>query len=305
MNGVPETSLPDFYVIGAQKAATTSLFAWLSRQYYCNLPRTKEPHFFSDTENFSRGLEWYLSLFDSKRNDSIRGDIDPDYLCSPESAERISLIHGENTPRFVVLLRNPYNRARSHWQMASRKGLESRELHQAFAESYRNRPDNPPESDKFGNGFYTAALDRYIAEFGQEFIMPVIYEDLVSREKFEVIFKEICKFIGLREISEIPTFSERHNIIGRPRSKTLMKMIYDKENPIKKFVGKLIPSDELKIRIARFIVRANSSSVRETLELNLNLLPSEIIQSYSEMSDSLIRLWPDLRKGIEKWNLTD
>ena len=64
-------------------------------------------------------------------------------------------------------------------------------------------------------------------------------------------------------------------------------------------------SDELKIRIARFIVRANSSSVRETLELNLNLLPSEIIQSYSEMSDSLIRLWPDLRKGIEKWNLTD
>ena len=82
-----------------------------------------------------------------------------------------------------------------------------------------------------------------------------------------------------------------------------MKMIYGKENPIKNFVGKLIPSEELKVRIARFIVRANSSSKRETLELNRNHLPSEIIESYSEMGDSLIRLWPDLRTSIEKWNL--
>ncbi len=304
MEGVTEPHLPDFYVIGAQKAATTSLFAWLSRQHYCNLPRTKEPHFFSDTENFSRGLEWYLSLFDSKRAGSIRGDIDPDYLCSPESAERISLIHGEKTPRFVVLLRDPYNRARSHWQMASRKGLDSREMHQAIAESFSNWPNNPAEIDYFGNGFYTASLERYIEKFDQEHIMPVIYEDLVSREKFGVIFKEICDFIGLQEISEIPKNSERHNIIGKPRSKTLMKMIYGKENPIKKIAGKLIPTEELKVRIARFIVRVNSSSERETLELNHNLLPSELIERYSEMGASLVRLWPDLKTSIEKWNLS-
>ena len=93
--------------------------------------------------------------------------------------------------------------------MASRKGLESRELHQAFAESFSNWPDNP-RNHYFGNGFYKA-LERYIAEFGQEHIMPVIYEDLVSREKFEVIFNQIVNLFDY-EISEIPIFRKaQHN----------------------------------------------------------------------------------------------
>ncbi len=304
MNQSSGGKLPDFYVIGAQKAATTSLYAWLSKQNKCNLPRIKESHFFSDEQRFARGLKWYLSLFDGTSETLARGDVDPDYLCSPGAPGRISSIHGIEAPRFVVLLRNPYDRARSHWQMAYRKSQESMEIHEAISRSFSNWPNNKPEVDYFGNGYYAVALERYIEKFGKKNILPVSYEDLVSPGSTGKIFTEICNFVGINEITEAPSYTERHNIIGKPRSKLIMRLIYEQDNPLRKIVGRIIPGEELKARIARSIVRANSSSERETLELNHNLLPSELIESYSEMGDSLVRLWPELRASIEKWNLS-
>ena len=295
--------LPDFYIIGAQKAATTSMYEWLSRQKNCNLPRIKEPHYFSDDQRFSRGLKWYLSLFDAHGGPLVRGDVDPDYLCSPEAPGRISSLHRDTVPRFVVLLRNPYDRARSHWQMSSRKSLESREIHEAISESFSNWPNNDPEIDYFGNGYYAVALERYIEKFGKENILPVIYEELVSPEYTGQIFNEICQFIGLKEVSEVPSNTQRHNIIGKPRSKMLMKMIYSEDNPIRKIVGRLIPGEELKARAARFFVRANSSSKRENLNLNPHLLPEPLIESYSEMTESLVSYWPHLAEISVKWTL--
>ena len=56
--------LPDFIVIGAMKAGTTSLFNWLGTHPEVSLPRTKEPNFFSDDSRWSRGVDEYARLFE-------------------------------------------------------------------------------------------------------------------------------------------------------------------------------------------------------------------------------------------------
>jgi hypothetical protein len=58
-NPEPRAVLPAFLVIGAQKAGTTSLDAWLRIQRSIELPEPKETHYFSDDERYAKGLSWY------------------------------------------------------------------------------------------------------------------------------------------------------------------------------------------------------------------------------------------------------
>jgi hypothetical protein len=76
---------PSFFVVGAQKAGTTTIHQWLSRQPDVCLPAIKETHFFSHRDRFEKGTAWYLAQFEGGGTDRIRGEIDPDYAFIEES----------------------------------------------------------------------------------------------------------------------------------------------------------------------------------------------------------------------------
>ena len=124
----PFRCLPDFFLLGEMKCATSSFFNALSKHPQIASPLRKEVHYF--TKGYHLGSNWYRSHFPLKfrrNNDGHRslltGEATPDYFYFPPAARRIK----ELVPkaRFIILLRNPVERAVSHYHHEVRMGRET------------------------------------------------------------------------------------------------------------------------------------------------------------------------------------
>jgi len=119
---------PEFLIVGAQKAGTTSLYNCL-KQHPDILPATtKEIHYFS--QHFNKGLDWYLQHFPLREMRKISGEASPFYLFHPHSAKRIA----SELPdiKIIILLRNPAQRAISHYHQQARRHHEKLSMMDAF-----------------------------------------------------------------------------------------------------------------------------------------------------------------------------
>ena len=117
-------SLPNYMFIGAAKSATTTFFDILKKHEDIFVPKFKEPHFFNIDENYLKGLDWYKkTYFTDINNESIIIDFTPTYLYYKLCAERIFDSLGPNV-KFVIILRNPVDRAYSHYNHSKRDGHE-------------------------------------------------------------------------------------------------------------------------------------------------------------------------------------
>jgi hypothetical protein len=121
--------LPDFIIAGAQKAGTTSLWSYLGEHPSIEPPMIKEVHFFD--EYFHRGLAWYRMHFplstgrraSKGRKKSLSGESSPYYTFHPLVPQRIAAVLPQ--ARIILLLRNPVDRAFSHYQHSCRRRHEN------------------------------------------------------------------------------------------------------------------------------------------------------------------------------------
>lgn len=117
----PARTLPDFLIIGAQKSGTTFLYQLLVQHPHVKPSFAKEVHYFD--LNFGKGDNWYRSHFPlQKRNSSpyITGEASPYYLFHPHAPRRASAVVPD--AKLLVLLRNPVDRAYSHYQHQVKRG---------------------------------------------------------------------------------------------------------------------------------------------------------------------------------------
>ena len=134
-------SLPEFFIVGAQKSASTTIHNWLMQNDEVNLPLVKETHFFSDINMYKNGIDWYLKKFEN--NTKIKAEIDPSYLYIEESIDRMKEIYKSKQPKFIISLRSPIQRAYSHFLMSKYKGYENLSFLDAIkAEKYRITDSN-------------------------------------------------------------------------------------------------------------------------------------------------------------------
>lgn len=117
-----DQTLPHFLIIGAQKCGTTSLFYYLSQHPDLVLPASKEIHFFD--LNYHKGLPWYMGQFPRKNVLTCKhtGEASPYYLLHPLVPERVAL-HLPDV-KLIVMLRNPVDRAYSHFMHEKKLGNE-------------------------------------------------------------------------------------------------------------------------------------------------------------------------------------
>ncbi|RYG21799.1 MAG: sulfotransferase, partial [Burkholderiales bacterium] len=109
------TPLVNFIVVGVQKAGTTALFDYLGDSPAVALSKVKEVHFFDDET-----VDWakpdygpYHAQFETADPIALRGEATPIYLYWPHSLERIAAYNPDI--RLIVMLRDPVERAWSHW----------------------------------------------------------------------------------------------------------------------------------------------------------------------------------------------
>lgn len=175
-------SLPDFLVLGAQRAGTT----WLDRRLRSHpaiyLPaRRKELHYFD--AHYALGASWYERFFEDAKAGARIGEITPKYLYDPQVPARIhaDLPHA----RLVAILRSPVDRAHSQYALAVRDDGEKR----TFVEYAAAFPD------VLERGCYAEQLDRYFARFSREQMLVLLFEEVMARP--EEALEHIARFLGV------------------------------------------------------------------------------------------------------------
>jgi hypothetical protein len=199
---------PEAFIIGAQKAGTTSLATLLGAQPGILLANPKEPRFF--TRNYERGMAWYQSCF-AGAEDQILIDATPGYSAAP--TERFPLLAAEapdptheaarrifeTSPdaRFIYLVRDPAARSYSAYWHNVRDGWEKRALHQAIAED----PAYSRMSD------YAGQIANYLRFFPPERMLVVSFEAFVREP--EIIARACCEHFGAH-FSAMPEQAHRN-----------------------------------------------------------------------------------------------
>ncbi|MDX1620818.1 MAG: sulfotransferase [Nitriliruptorales bacterium] len=126
----PLRPLPDFLIVGAQRAGTTSLFNYLSASPDIYPSAVKEIHFFDN--NYAKGRLWYRSFFPLGARSSTKrtGEATPYLLFHPSAPDRVEAVIPD--VHVIVLLRNPVDRAYSHYWFTRRRGLEPLRFEEAI-----------------------------------------------------------------------------------------------------------------------------------------------------------------------------
>lgn len=195
--------LPDFVVIGAMKSGTTSLFSALGKLPGVRLPATKEPHFFSHPDVWSRGIDWYASLFAGIPTALRTGESSTSYtspLYSKEAAARIA----QTLPRarLVCLLREPRARLRSHFVHEVRRTREVRSFRAALMD---------PDSIYVRQSEYARCLEPYFERFDRSRMLIITLEALTADDAHG--WHELQAHLDL-DPSQGP-FEETQNIASR------------------------------------------------------------------------------------------
>lgn len=125
--------IPDFFVIGAAKCATTSLCVGLGRHPGIFIPGRKELNFFSDDEKFKRGVEWYTRYFSDATSDQVLGEGSVSYSFHsryPDTAARIHQIAPNS--KLIYIIRNPLEQIVSLYLQFAAAGVVRHQLSKAI-----------------------------------------------------------------------------------------------------------------------------------------------------------------------------
>ena len=144
---------PDFLIVGGQRCGTTSLFNYILKHPHILRPIHKEIHYFD--LNYGKSIGWYRSHFPISylRKGFITGEASPYYIFHPHALRRIA----ETLPdvKLIVILRNPVDRAYSHYQYEVKLGIENLNFKEALdSENKRIRREHEKMlMDEYMNGF--------------------------------------------------------------------------------------------------------------------------------------------------------
>jgi hypothetical protein len=226
--------LPTFLVIGAQKSATTSAIRTLGRHpSVFALPR--EVHFFD--RHYDRGIDWYRQRFAGAGGRPVVGESSPSYMYVEPAAERIA----RHLPRahLVAILRNPVDRAYSHYWHNRTRGREDLEFREAIAaEPDRLAAGDPDVRARYSyldRGRYLAQLRRMGEHFPRESLFVLLFEDL--RDDPVTSMGSLYRFLGV-EGTVIPPVAVKNRFMTF-RSSRLRPSIRRLPGPLRKAAARL------------------------------------------------------------------
>lgn len=207
---------PNFIIVGAQRSGTTSLYDYLLWHRAISPALQKEVNFFDI--HFFKGLRWYQSYFPSKLNfrntilagmglNTITGEASPDYMSNPQVSSRVAEIYPDM--KVIMILRNPVDRAYSHFLHETRLGREQLSFRAAIeSESERIKSDLERmriDDEYFGwdfhrynylyKGLYVDHINHWLKYFDRNQIYVIRSEDLF--EDVPKVMEGVFNFLDL------------------------------------------------------------------------------------------------------------
>jgi hypothetical protein len=257
-------TMPNFFIIGAMKAGTTSIYHYLAEHPEIFMSALKEPNYFAFDERVSfsgpgdhkltgvTSLPDYRGLFDGASNEKAVGEASTVYLYSPTAAARIR----EYAPnaKLIAILRDPVDRAYSHYLHWFRRGSEPlADFSEAVrAEERRVRENWNPVWHYLNRGFYHGQLKRYAENFPPSQMLIRLYDDLVADPSG--LMRDIFGFLEVNE-SFTPDLSLRYNTGAAPRSR-LLHGLFVRPHALRSALKSLVPAP-LRLRWRKFLREKN------------------------------------------------
>ena len=198
--------LPDFLGIGTQKGGTTYVYELLKQHPQVFMAAPKEQHFF--TLHWQQGLDWYKNQFSLATSDQICGEVTPYYLFHPEAPQRIHSLMPE--AKFIVLLRDPVERALSQYFHSRRLGFEELSLEDALAAEPQRlgdsdevlasgRPHKSHQQHSYvSRGRYEQQVSRFKQFFSDQQLLLMRSEHLFDQP--DAAWEKLLEFLGLNAV---------------------------------------------------------------------------------------------------------
>lgn len=195
---------PNLFVVGAAKAGTTSIHGVLGRHPDIFMSEVKEPHYFADivddpTQSFLmtpvKDRRAYLALFADGYDQPWRGESSPSYLWDSRSAQRISNAVPE--PYAVIMLRDPIERAYSHYLMDVREGIQRLNFYDALIADRPTQPKTWGGAHLYAElGYYAEAVGQFMDVFGRERVFIGIFERFVENPMN--VLEPLFRWLGVK-----------------------------------------------------------------------------------------------------------
>ena len=245
--------LPNFLIIGAAKAGTSSLFAYMGQHPDVFISSAKEPNFFAlegqavafagpgdDIINQASitDLPTYEALFAGVRGQAAVGEASTLYLYATAAAAGIKRYVPD--VKLIAILRDPVERAYSSFLHLQRDGREPCASFEAALDQedlrIRNHWEHLWHYTKVG--YYHAQLRRYYDLFPREQIAVWLYDDFEADPTR--VLREVFAFLGI-DPTYAPDMTFRHKVAGTPRSRALHAVL-TRPNAAKALAKRLLPA---------------------------------------------------------------
>jgi len=249
--------IPDFFIVGAPKCGTTSLYKYLKNHPDIFLPEQKELHYFSskqlqnramgpgDADAISRictDLSSYQKHFEQRNLEKVAGDISPSYLFYAEVAESIK----EYNPnaKIIIVLRNPAKKAFSQYCHLLRSGQESKSFSDALKDEDMRISSQWNDMWYYTEGSrYYRGVKKYIDTFGEANVKVILFEDMIS--DLETTIGDLLSFIGVSGGLDIETDAVHNKGYGKSRFGRISMSLVRNEK-LKKVIRSLLSPNMLK-----------------------------------------------------------
>jgi len=254
---------PQFVIVGAPKAGTSSLYEYLKQHPKVFMPEKKEPVFFCGYGSNFRGPgshlynrdlvtdpDEYLALFAEAPPGSLTGEASTDYLSCPQAPLRLK--EWNPSAKIIVCLRNPIDRAYSEHMHLVRDMAENEKFVTALRlEGGRRNEGWIPLFWHVERGLYCEAVKRYFGTFGKGNVKVIFYEDLSRSPAF--IVRTLFEFL---DIAPVPVeVAKSYNASGYPLLKPIHRFVFE-ENRLKTLI-KGYMKQEMRTKLKETLFFAN------------------------------------------------
>lgn len=308
--------LPNFFVIGAPRSGTTSLYEYLNSHPEVYMSPVKEPDFFAEpaldltrlsgpepsasleevaraTPELAAAVERYLTLFERAGTQARRGEASAIYLGHPSAARHMRALVPD--AKLIVILRDPAERAFSHFVHAMRiyaehgrtsaPGAEGRSVDEEFSRAIdaalANGMPDPATTDPevwVRSGYYCAHLTRWCSLFPREQLLVKRFEELDHNPT--ELMKDLSAFLGIDASFVVPT-TEAFNASIVPRSQRLFSLFTTK-NPLMGYARRIAPT-----RLRAIAMRTRNRYLGSSKPALDDELRTKLVEVYREDITSL------------------